>query len=431
MLKQAHYKFSPEMRPRYRRDPFAGPEAFVARAGAFDLFDHLGPQLVDPHLVSSVFGSIERLLFTAPSYVFDYPAYSQPYQDLLGKLPGNTDFFFLVHERARQSLETMIAAVGAQARSTIVEAPDFMRFTVWAEDAYAVTQEGGAGTSFLVEPASFARAQDALIADIMAAATDLDLDHASLYYQGGNILIGDDFWLLGTDYPNRSLALGLVVPEPGETKLEAVQRAYGGRLDSQKQLFLVGSTIPVPSQAEQQFTMNGQTWVEELYAGNSPGTVQPMFHIDMFVTLAGRSSNGTPIALVGDPRLASDILQEPLLPQAMAPVYDDIAAKLVAQGFEVVRNPLPLVYQDDPSRRRRYWYFATSNNALVQVVGASKQVWLPTYGYGDWSDLQATDNANRDVWEGLGFTVEMLGDFHPFAFNLGAVHCIKKYLLRG
>jgi hypothetical protein len=26
--------------------------------------------------------------------------------------------------------------------------------------------------------------------------------------------------------------------------------------------------------------------------------------------------------------------------------------------------------------------------------------------------------------------VHRLGDFHPFAVNLGAVHCVKKYLSR-
>jgi hypothetical protein len=114
----------------------------------------------------------------------------------------------------------------------------------------------------------------------------------------------------------------------------------------------------------------------------------------------------------------------------MVPIYNDIAGKISQMGFRVIRNPLPLVYQDDPSERMRYWYFATANNALVQVEGQTKNVWLPTYGHGDWSELQATDAANRQIWEGLGFQVQMLEDFHPFAFNLGAVHCIKKYLNR-
>jgi hypothetical protein len=94
-----------------------------------------------------------------------------------------------------------------------------------------------------------------------------------------------------------------------------------------------------------------------------------------------------------------------------------------------MRNPLPLVYMDDPAARERVWYFATANNALVQN-GTTKDVWLPTYGYGNWAALEKTDAANEAVWNGLGFTVHKLTDFHPFAENLGAVHCIKKYLAR-
>jgi hypothetical protein len=85
---------------------------------------------------------------------------------------------------------------------------------------------------------------------------------------------------------------------------------------------------------------------------------------------------------------------------------------------------------DDEARRERSWYFATSNNALVQNAPA-RHVWLPTYGHGSWPELQATDQANAQIWTTLGFEVHELGDFHPFAENLGAVHCIKKYLERG
>jgi len=42
-----------------------------------------------------------------------------------------------------------------------------------------------------------------------------------------------------------------------------------------------------------------------------------------------------------------------------------------------------------------------------------------------------TDRRNAEIWEGLGYEVVGLADFHPFASNLGAAHCIKKYLARG
>jgi hypothetical protein len=84
------------------------------------------------------------------------------------------------------------------------------------------------------------------------------------------------------------------------------------------------------------------------------------------------------------------------------------------------------VYADDVARRERWWYFATANNALLS--GAT--VYLPTYGHGAWPELAATDEANGRIWAGLGYEVVYLADFHPFAENLGAVHCIKKYLAR-
>jgi hypothetical protein len=84
----------------------------------------------------------------------------------------------------------------------------------------------------------------------------------------------------------------------------------------------------------------------------------------MFITLVGRQSNNRYKVLVGDPAMAFQLLGQPVPVHAMAPVFDDIAAALSAQHFEVDRNPLPLVYMDDPSAKERMWYFATSNNAL-------------------------------------------------------------------
>ena len=40
------------------------------------------------------------------------------------------------------------------------------------------------------------------------------------------------------------------------------------------------------------------------------------------------------------------------------------------------------------------------------------------------SDMQA-------LWEELGFSVHLLGDFNRFAERQGVVHCIKKYVARG
>ncbi|HEU4425494.1 MAG TPA: hypothetical protein VFR67_23410, partial [Pilimelia sp.] len=285
------------------------------------------------------------------------------------------------------------------------------------------------GTTWLVEPFSFPRYGDSLVADFVANADPhLERTQAPLYFQGGNILVGDDFFLIGADYPANTLRYvgNVLLPGPQERPADLVRRLYGEYLDPCRRLGYVGSTLPVPEQRTRRFTLDGQEWTEVLYAGNQPGTTQPIFHIDMFVTLAGRGPDGRYRILVGDPRAAAELLDRDLPAHAMAHVFDDVAAGLDRQGFDVVRNPLPLVYVDDPDRRERLWYFATGNNALV----GGGIVYLPTYGHGAWAELTVTDHANAQIWTELGLQVTYLADFHPFAENLGAVHCIKKYLAR-
>jgi hypothetical protein len=184
----------------------------------------------------------------------------------------------------------------------------------------------------------------------------------------------------------------------------------------------------VPQYQVRPVIVNGEQWQEEVYLGT--GIAQPIFHIDMFLALAGRAPNGKYRLLVGSPSLADSILGRTTVEHSMSIIFNSIASNLAATGFEVIRNPLPLTYVDDTVNRVRTWYFASSNNCLVQIDGASSTVWLPTYGHGPWSELASTDDANASIWEGLGFEVKRLADFHPFAQNLGAVHCIKKYLER-
>lgn len=384
-----------------------------------------------PSLVSSSEGAMDRLLLTIPTYAVR--SLAAAYQDIFSKLPNYTTLIVLVHEPLAADVGQWLTAAGLEARSQIIAVPEHLHFSVWAEDGYAISTDTADGTVYFVEPFYFPRYGDSLVADFVSNATDLRDTQSPVYFQGGNILIGDDFFLIGADYPANSLGYlrNHLVPEPGEQPVDLVNRLYREYLDTSRNLHYVGSTVAVPEQIEQNITIGGQQWKEILYLGNKPGTAQPLFHIDMFLTLAGRGSNGKFRILVGDPGAAATMLGMPLLPQMMQPVFDNIARGLERMGFEIIRNPLPLVYVDDTQRNERVWYFATSNNAWVQnSADKGKIVWLPTYGYGHWGTLAATDQANADIWSGLGYEVRQVGDFHPFAENLGALHCIAKYLGR-
>ncbi|MEM9358825.1 MAG: hypothetical protein AAGB04_21800, partial [Pseudomonadota bacterium] len=284
-----------------------------------------------------------------------------------------------------------------------------------------------------VEPFEFPRYADSLVADYISSNTRILGSSAPLYFQGGNILIGDDFFLVGSDYPRRTLDYvgKQILPGEGETSEELVRRLYKEFLDHKRAIHYVGTATTVPTEESVSIDVEGETWSEIRYYGNAEGTKQPIFHIDMFITPAGRSESGDFQLLVGDPAAAARLIDMPLPDHAMQSSFDEIAEDLLGLGFEVIRNPLPLIYMDDPFRRTRLWYFATSNNALVQNGPETEsRVWLPEYGFGNWQVLSKTDEANAQIWRRLGYDVSKMGDFHLFAERRGSLHCITKFLQR-
>ncbi len=387
-----------------------------------------------PALVATAAGAIARLLLTIPGYAVQGGAdnpYAVVYRDLLAKLPAQTELVILTHEAVADTVRAWVTAANRAAPAQVIATDDFLGFSVWAEDGYVVITDDD-GTHAFVEPAAFPRYGDALVADQVGAAAGLGLYQAPLHLQGGNVLIGDDFFFVGLDYPLLTFEEGILTA-PAQAGEDALLReVYRRYLDAGRSFVPVGTTLPVPAAARRELRLGGAAWTEEIHAGNQPGTRQPIFHIDMFVSLAGRGADGRYRVLVGDPREAARLTGEPLQAHAMAPVFDDIARDLARRGYDVTRTPLPLVYADDTEARVRSWYFATSNNVLVHApAGERPVVFIPTYAHGPFAaTLAATDRRNAEIWEGLGYAVVGLGDFHPFAINLGAAHCIKKYLAR-
>lgn len=438
-------------------------EAFEARARAsarnlLFLEALQPPRPQQPSLVSSSEGQIKAMLLTIPfgTTVGDFEAI---YRRLFESLPDYTRFICLVNTDTKATVEQWLSEYSHSQTPIVIEAPNYVGFSIWAQDAYAVCSTSDEKI-YIIEPLSFLRYADAVIADFVAAATDIDGFQVPLYFQGGNILIGDDFWLIGIDYPTNTLNYihDAIFPDPGETPQALVRRLFQENLDVSRELIYVGSPTPVPTQDVVLVMEEGKYFVDMVFQGNKDGTAQPMFHIDMFMTLAGRNTEGKYRILVGDPSLAPPAPSELTATYSMQIVYDAIARVLPSDRFEVIRNPLPLTYAsrkisvealNRPQDRKLYeiylalrnagltevdlrsWYFATANNALVEITSAARRVWLPTYGYDDYSYLEESDNRNREIWENMGFEVTLLPNFHRLARGLGAVHCIQKYIERG
>lgn len=418
-----------------RHLPRLDPAALNSAALAFRAFRAAPPEPVRPRIVSSAHGSIDHLLLAYPRYVQGQLSYERVFSDLLDQLPRSTEVTIFVHPQVQDDLRRVVETTRRDSTTNLVIAPEFLNFTVWAEDPYVVVQDldPGSEATYLVEPFTFNRSGDALIAERVAQASPLQSTQSPLYFQGGNVLIGDDFVLLGIDYLYNTLETfrtsGAVSIPAGRDPFEYVTGLFAGTFGTDRRLLFPGTRLPVPRQQQGPIRVDGQTWTEVSYIGT--GDRQPIFHIDMFLSLAGRGDDGSYRVLVGSPAEADRILDRSPSPYAMHEIFDDVAGRLAAEGFDVVRNPLPLTYVDYPAERTREWYFATANNCLVEIDGTTQRVWLPTYGHGPWRDLAATDAANRRLWESLGFEVLELEDFNVFAQNLGSVHCITKYLARG
>jgi hypothetical protein len=434
-------RVNPRRVPRtlVKRDTPALDDRALARAAA--AFDTLESVVVRgsperPRIVSSAHGPLRHLLLAYPSYAGGDDVYRDVFVDLFAKLPAQTELTIVTHPEAVSEVREAVDRLRPESETTIVEAPEYLEFTVWAEDPYVVVEDVGASEpkTFLVEPFAFRRFGDGVLADLVAEATPLQSTQAPLYFEGGNVLIGDDFVLIGIDYllntrnvfredqPVRD------VPANPRALDKLITDRFRQTFDPDREVHFVGTRLQVPEETTRRIRVDGKRWSEVVYAGT--GTRQPIFHIDMFISLTGRAESGRYRVLVGSPVAADRILGRRPLPHALDPIFDDVARNLERMGFEVVRNPLPLVFVDDPDEKLRAWYFATSNNCLVEIDGERRSVWLPTYGHAPWPELAATDEANREIWEQLGFTVHSLADFHPFAQNLGSVHCIKKYLSR-
>lgn len=426
------------------------------------------PGLQSPSLISSYEGQIEKILLSLPAYAVGDPALTAGYQSLIEALRTGTKFVVVHHTSVKRVIERWFRAAGHSKRNvTLVPVADYVSLTDWAEDAYVALEDEADGSRYLMEPWEFPRAGDALIAESVQEYTDVTASQAPLIFQGGNCLIGDDFWLLGKDYFADSIDLlsggRPPVEAPADGDYEAlVTKLFHDYVDAKRELVVLGTTRPIPVREFYGIRTREGRFLD--IATDGIGTFQPIFHIDMFVTLIGRKRRGPFQVLVGSPALADQLLQT-TSPYSLDSVYDRLASDLEGRGLEVLRAPLvhrPTLgstfalgelreiarqnqsttlmeavrelasdgTDDTAEVTVRTWHHITWNNCLVESGDRGGDVYLPTYGHGPEGDLAAIDEHMQTLWRGLGYTVHMLGDFNEFARRQGVVHCIKKYLQR-
>ena len=142
-----------------------------------------------------------------------------------------------------------------------MEAPEYLHFLVWAEDPYVVVHDVSVdpATIFLVEPYVFPRVGDAAIPDLVADATAIQAIQSPLYFQGGNVLIGDDFVLIGADYPANTIQhindSGQIIVPPGVDVGEFVNSLYQRTFDPEREVIHAGTKLIVPQAERREITV--------------------------------------------------------------------------------------------------------------------------------------------------------------------------------
>lgn len=407
-------------------------EAMQRRCLAISILQEYMVLPANPSLIQGADGALTDIVLTIPSYAFqgEHNPIKKVYQHMLLQLPDTVTLYLVTHESIAADINNWLLENNLKDRTKLHLVPDWHKITIWAEDSFELVKDSNDNALCLVQPHSHRRTPDGNIGHLISKAFNWRLSKVPLYFEGGNMLVGDNFILLGADHAVETFRdWNNYLPNGNGTISAALTNAFQKYLDKHRSLYFVGCSTQLLSEQKRTIQLNGEEWTELIYMKNGEGTIQPIFHIDMFITLGGRNSEGKYQLVIGDPRMAATLLTQEVNWLATPDAFDEVAEILARIGFEVIRNPLPLVYVDDPELKLRKWYYASYNNALVEIKSKDERtIWLPTYGHGNWQELTVTDKENKRIWEELGFRVIMLDDFHPFAENAGAVHCIKKYI---
>ncbi len=373
------------------------------------------------------------MLLTYPAYADERTSYADTYADLIGKLPDTTDFVIVAHNSTRHELDGILARTGASARARIISAPDYLNLLVWARDPFLVRETTTAASS-LVEPIEFHRAADALLADILDDGLDVDIVQSPLAIEGGNILVGEDYVVVGGDTLFRTLDVNdrldhLIIP-PATDALAFVADLLRRTLSPDRVMTIAAATVPVralqPDVDVHRRTGDpgGALPRGRLVPADLPHrhVHRPRWKDTRRDAPPGRRFTGVRRRAIGAAHRSA----------CAVPRFRSRRRSAPRRRLRGDPRPMPITYVDYYDDGVRSWYFATSVNCIVQDdTKLGRHVWLPTYGHGDWPELRVTDEANADVWTRLGFEPHLLGDYHRFAQNLGAVHCLVNELDRG
>lgn len=435
----------------------------------------------NPILVSSAHGKIKTLVFNYPDMASEslddkISGLHSVITKLASKMKQVEHFIVVTNEKTGSSeIETYLKNKLGKRVHICKVVPDKQRkFSNWASDLYKAAlykkETEDEYRLFLVEPSliHIANSDDQHVVDWMLPHIEEHLSSShetldllkhneaanKLKFDGGNILVGDDFVLLGGD-----------IKKANEKKENS--ELFKKFLFGDKEPFFLEATPP-KHRNEEDYITNDKV-KNKLATTEFRGIKQPIFHLDLFITLGGRLNKEQYQLVIGQPVVGLSVLELAEIPIDLAGViYEQVykmeysISMVIKQlsnilnengtaKFKIVRVPLPLTYHstfDSENRETRNWYWASYNNCLVEIDEKppyTKSIWLPSYSknygnhhepkdgempvlYGNWrSGLNSHEREVKRIWKKeLSFeNVTMINaDFNMYIQKKGSLACL-------
>jgi hypothetical protein len=419
----------------------------------------------NPKITSSVYGKLKTIILFFPTNgAYSIYPYFEFLKELITKLKGGGRRFLLISEANALSRDqcNVLHVLAAKEKN------QFHQITItyyssdlapWAQDSFlSITYEKDKKNHlYLIEPSNKSSNRNAakeLVDNLEhAKISNIKLKHSNslVPFVGGNVLISERFTLIGINGTDK-----WKLKEHGEDWLG-------------KNIILLESksTDLYNYWSECYTTKDGYC---NRYQGSTKG--QAIFHLDIFITLAGKNDQEQEILVVGEPvigffitdDMSSDVkdLIKQIITQtteAINQTIDTLHKELqyLSIPFKIIRNPLPLTYYDEviKGKKTRYWCWATYNNCLIEYYYTDKgldpemikNVIMPSYGissdyssskcedtgqkHGSWTDLHIYDLQNQWLWEMLGYNVTLMRqDYNPFTRRQGSLNCLTNCIER-
>jgi hypothetical protein len=338
-------------------------------------------------------------------------------------------FFVLTNDRSAFT----VARDDRPGRVRFLDLPFKSPITIWTQDPFLVLAGPGNEITLLTSK-TFERADDRLMADVIAREGGYRVQPSGLLFEGGNIVSDEEHILIGAntirhnagelDVSDAEVVLRfeeelgrrvLVVgpfPQPIAHIDMAITPLGGGRIavaDS-----AAGAAIAERALKENPASVAAfEKWCEEHFFGDP----------------AIRELKGADGPLTA-PRVTGRTAEMIAKSREVAPLLDGVAASLEKHGYRVVRVPLlfggPEAEPDggDAGKMRAAYPMLTYNNVILEAGPAGQHVYLPRYGW------PAMDDAAREAWTALGFTPRPVDGLTISAMYGGALRCAVKVLAR-